>query len=254
MKVLTEQELQKNYEELIQIIKDTFEEESERRENLLKMYQYFEDRMCIAPASGKLNYHYAFVGGYVLHVLNVVEASKKITEVFKQLGGVVDYTDEELVFTALHHDLGKVGDLEDEYYIVNEDDWRRKKFNEIFTNNPKMQFMSVTDRSLYLLGHFNVPVSQKEWLAIKVSDGMYDEANVQYLKTYRPEKSFHSSLPHIIHWADHLSTRAEYSEWKYLEHKQIKKVEEEKEQEETILSEKSKDLFEELFGDMKKSE
>ena len=38
-------------ERLIQIIKDTFEEESERRENLLRMYHYFKDRMMFAPAS-----------------------------------------------------------------------------------------------------------------------------------------------------------------------------------------------------------
>ena len=53
MKELTVEQLEENWNKLIQIIKDTFEEESERRENLLRMYHYFEERMVVAPASGK---------------------------------------------------------------------------------------------------------------------------------------------------------------------------------------------------------
>ena len=172
-----------------------------------------------------------------------------------------DTTEEELVFCALHHDLVKVGDLEHEYYLVQEDDWRRKKLNEWFTQNPEMQFMGVTDRALYLLQHFDVKVTQLEWLAIKVSDGMYDDANVQYLKTFKPEHSFHSSLPYLIHWADHMATRAEYTEWKYSEKKSTEKVNKSvknikqsvnkqiKEKVETQPTSSAKDLFDELFGE-----
>jgi len=50
MKELTPEQIQENWEKLIQIVKDTFEEGSERREKLLNMYHYFEERMCMAPA------------------------------------------------------------------------------------------------------------------------------------------------------------------------------------------------------------
>ena len=256
---LTEQQLLDNYTKLRNIVNETFT--GERLDNLNKMYDFFEERIIVAPASGKPNYHYAFAGGYVLHVLHLVDTARKLTKVYESIGAVIDYTDEELVFCALHHDLGKVGDLEHEYYLVQEDDWRRKKLNEWFTQNPEMQFMGVTDRALYLLQHFDVKVSQLEWLAIKVSDGMYDDANVQYLKTFKPEHSFHSSLPYLIHWADHMATRAEYTEWKYSEEKSTEKVNKSvtnikkavdtqiKEKIESEPTESAKDLFDELFGE-----
>ena len=263
MKELTVEQLEENWNKLIQIIKDTFEEESVRRENLLKMYHYFEERMVVAPASGKPNYHNCYVGGYIEHVLHVTETAKKLMKVYQEIDAVIDFTEEELVFSALHHDLGKVGDLEHEYYIPQEDDWRRKKLNEYFTQNPEMKYMSVTDRALWLLQHFDVKVSQMEYLAIKCSDGMYDDSNKQYLKTFKPENSFQTSLPYIIHWADHMATRAEYTEWKYEEEyenagirdrvqesvttqvtREVKKVEADPEP-----TSSAKDLFNELFGD-----
>ena len=146
MKELTPEQIQENWNKLVQLVEDTFE--GERKENLLKMYEYFEDRMCVAPASGKPNYHNCHIGGYIEHVLHVVETAKKLMTVYQDIGAVIDFNEEELVFSALHHDLGKVGDLDHEYYLPQDDDWRRKKLNEWFTHNPELQYMSVTDRAL----------------------------------------------------------------------------------------------------------
>ena len=55
MKELTTEQIQQNWESLRGIISDTFE--GERLEKLNEMYDYFEDRMVIAPASGKEHYH-----------------------------------------------------------------------------------------------------------------------------------------------------------------------------------------------------
>ncbi len=261
MKELTPEQIQENWNKLVQLVEDTFE--GERKENLLKMYEYFEDRMCVAPASGKPNYHNCHIGGYIEHVLHVVETAKKLMTVYQDIGAVIDFNEEELVFSALHHDLGKVGDLDHEYYLPQDDDWRRKKLNEWFTHNPELQYMSVTDRALWLLQHFDVKISELEYLAIKVSDGMYDDSNKQYLKTFKPENSFRSSLPYLIHWADHMATRAEYTEWKYEEEyenagirdrvkesvttqvdREVKKVDADPEP-----TSSAKDLFNELFGE-----
>ena len=121
-----------------------------------------------------------------------------------------------------------------------------------------MQYMSVTDRALYLLQHFDIKISQVEWLSIKVSDGMYDESNQQYLKTFRPENSFKTSLPYLIHWADHMATRAEFTEWKYGETKSKETVQKsvinikeavKTEVETKLTGDNAKDLFDELFGE-----
>ena len=55
MKQLTEQQLQDNWLKLRRIINDTFD--GERLEKLNTMYDYFEDRMVVAPASAKEHYH-----------------------------------------------------------------------------------------------------------------------------------------------------------------------------------------------------
>ena len=75
MKQLTEQQIVDNWNKLIQLIENTFD--GERKEKLLEMYKYFEDRMSIAPASGKAAYHNAMVGGYVEHVLHVTDCAFK---------------------------------------------------------------------------------------------------------------------------------------------------------------------------------
>ena len=152
MKELKLSEIQKNWDRLRNLINNTFE--GERLEKLNKMYDYFEDRMCVAPASGTEHFHNAHVGGYVEHVLHVVDLALKFTNVWEADGATIDFTVEEIIFAALHHDLGKIGDLEEDYYIPQESEWHRKNRGEIFTHNPKLNYMTVTDRAIFLLNHF----------------------------------------------------------------------------------------------------
>ena len=152
MKQLTPEQIVENWNKLIQLVEDTFD--GERKEKLLKMYSHFEDRMSVAPASGKEHYHNAFVAGYVEHVLHVVDCALQINEVWKKNGATINYSDEELVFAALHHDLGKVGDLEQDYYVPNESDWHRKNQGLIYKHNEDLQFLTVTDRAIFILNHF----------------------------------------------------------------------------------------------------
>ena len=135
MKQLTAEQINNNWKKVIQLIKDTFEAGSERREKLLTMYQYFESRMMMAPASAKEHFHNAFPGGYVEHILHVVDFSIKLFDVWEQSGSYINFTKEELVFAALHHDLGKVGDLENDYYIPNDSTWHRQNQGLIYNHN-----------------------------------------------------------------------------------------------------------------------
>ena len=47
------------------------------------------------------------VGGYVEHILHVVKFSQEVRDIWEKNGATINFTNEELVFTALHHDLGK---------------------------------------------------------------------------------------------------------------------------------------------------
>ena len=96
MKELTPEQIHENWVKLINLIKDTFSEEypDNRREKLLNMYQYFEDRMCVAPASGREHFHNAHVGGYVEHVLHVVDCAVQIKELWVKNNSTINFTDE----------------------------------------------------------------------------------------------------------------------------------------------------------------
>ena len=255
MSKLTEEQIQDNWKKLIQIIKDTFSEDypNNRREKLLNMYHYFEDRMCMAPASGKEHYHNAFVGGYVEHVLHVIDCAIQIKEMWKNNGGTINFTDEELIFAAMHHDLGKVGDLEEDYYIPNESDWHRKNQGLIFSHNPKLQYMTVTDRAIFILNHFEISMTEWEYIGLRLTDGLYEEANKNYYIGYQPSRSLKSNIAYILHQADSMATHIEYDKWKQsTEEEKVevkKRVENIKKELDPELKTKHKDLFNELFGD-----
>jgi hypothetical protein len=248
MKELTPEQIQENWEKLIQIIKDTFEEGSERREKLLNMYHYFEERMCMAPASGKEHFHNAHAGGYVEHVIHVTNLALQIKDVWESNGASINFTDEELVFAALHHDLGKVGDLADDYYTPNDSDWHRKNQGMIYKHNPNLQFMTVTDRALFLLQHFGINMTDNEYIGLKLTDGLYEEANKSYYIGYMPHKQLRTNIAYILHQADMMATHIEYDEWKRGDHDAVI-VKKENVKENTENSKRAHDLFKELFDE-----
>ena len=209
---LTPEQIKSNWDTLINYI-DTFIT-GDRKDNLLTFYKKYEDRLIMMPAAHKKEYHNAFPGGYVDHVNRVIEAALKINSVWVEFGVEQNYTIEELVFSAMNHDLGKMGDEENESYIPQTDQWRKDKLGEDYTFNTKLEYMSVPDRGLYLLTSHGVTYSKNEWSAIKLHDGLYDEANKPYLMSWAPETKIRTSLVHIIHQADFLAAKIEFErEW-----------------------------------------
>ena len=258
MKQLSEQQIVENWNKLMKLIEDTFE--GDRLKKLKTMYVYFEDRMSVAPASGKAAYHNAMVGGYVEHVLHVVDSALQIKELWEKNGATINFTDEELIFAAMHHDLGKVGDLDEDYYIPQDSEWHRKNRGEIFKHNPKLQYMSVTDRAIFLLNHFGIPMTQWEYIGLRLTDGLYEEANKSYYISYNPDWSLKSNIAYILHQADSMATHIEYDQWMRQDEEyntnlttNMKKAVngEKKSEPSPKLSSKSQDLFDELFGETK---
>ena len=252
MKQLTEKQILDNWNKLIKLIEDTFD--GERKEKLLEMYKHFEDRMVTAPASGKAAYHNAMVGGYVEHVLHVTDCALKIKNLWESERAMINFTDEELIFAAMHHDLGKVGDLENDYYIPQDSEWHRKNRGEIFKHNPALQYMTVTDRAIFILNHFQITMSEWEYIGLRLTDGMYEDANKSYYMSYNPDWSLKSNIAYILHQADMMATHIEFDEWQRADEEVSNKFKkavttEEKPQPSEKLSEKSADLFDELFGD-----
>ena len=256
MKQLTPEQIQENWQQLRDLITETFE--GERLEKLNEMYDYFEDRMIIAPASGKEHYHNAHIGGYVEHVLHVTDCAVQLKKVWEDNNATINFSDEELIFAAIHHDLGKVGDMDKDYYVPQESEWHRKNKGEIFTHNDELQYMTVTDRAIFLLNQFGLVMSEKEYIGLRLTDGLYEEANKSYYISYNPAWQLKSNIAYILHQADSMATHIEYDVWKRGEEQEEIRVEQNVENikkavtmEETSdqLSQKSKDLFDELFGE-----
>ena len=208
---LSAEQIQKNYEKHLKII-DTYI--GERKDAIKSMINHMEETYVMAPASGKTWYHNAFAGGYVDHVNRVVEYAVKQSRLYKEMGGTVDYTEEELVFAALFHDLGKIGDGDIPNYIPQTDKWRQDKLSEMYTFNSDLQFMLIPDRSLYILQKFGIKVSQKEFLGIRLHDGVFDKANEAYFFSNVESSRQKTSIISVLHSADFLASKVEYDMWK----------------------------------------
>ena len=206
MKVKKEAELNANYDKFIAVLKKYFT--GERLERLLHMYSEKElgINLTLSPASGSKHYHNAYIGGYIDHIFNVTKNAMKMKELFLSQGGEIDFTDEELVFSCLHHDLGKLGIAGQLHYIPNDNDWQVKNNGTLFKRNDVISYMTLTDRTFYTLNHYGIQYNEKEYFAIKLTDGMYDEDNQKYLKGHDLSKQLRYSLQFIMHWADHMST------------------------------------------------
>jgi len=210
---LTAEQIQQNWIDLEETIKVFIEEP--RRSQLLDFYSKYSDRIMMMPAAHKKEYHNAFPGGYVDHVLRVVDCALKLNDIWIEMGvDTSTYTKEELVFSAINHDLGKMGDEENESYIPQTDKWRREKLGEDYMFNNKIPFASVPDRGLFMLQSHGIKYTFNEMLAIQTHDGLYDEGNKKYLFTYLPEQKPRTSLPFILHQADLMAARIEFErEW-----------------------------------------
>jgi hypothetical protein len=269
---MTPDQIQSNWDELMDVVNNKFT--GERKDNLLKLYNHFEQRMMFAPASGVTYYHSAFPGGYVCHVLNITRFALKLKDMYDDIGmHTSEYSEEDVIFCTLHHDLGKIGNMEYDYYIPNESEWHRINQGKLYDYNDKIHHMTVTDRSIWLLNQFNIKMSELEYLSLRLADGMYEDANKGYLMGYGEGKNLKSNLPYLIHEADMLATRWEKEQYMFgdnpgipyddilsgevVSHKQSKPKKVSKSYakpkqlniKDDELNQRSKDLFNELFGD-----
>lgn len=163
----------------------------------LALVDHLGERLALCPASSRKEYHAAFPGGLVDHSLRVLSNAMKLCKAFGW-----EVPKDSLIIGCLFHDLGKVGDHEQDYYLPQDSDWHREKLGEMYKYNRDMQYMTVPDRGVWLCQHFGLKLSQAEWLAIKLNDGQYADENAPY-KMKEPR------LVDIVHTADLISTKQE---------------------------------------------
>ena len=170
------------------------------RTGMNELVDSIKEELALCPASGRLDFHNAFPGGLCDHSLRVLNNAAKLT---KEHGWTGKFSKESLILSALFHDVGKVGMPTDKgwipYYIPQESDWHRDKLGEIYKHNDKLPYMSVPQRSVFIMQYFNVKLSYDEYLAILLNDGWVLQENKGYCLKEPP-------LAHVIMTADYIST------------------------------------------------
>lgn len=169
----------------------------DRSEYIENMIDHLEERLFIAPASSRLSYHCAHPGGLVEHSLNVLRNLKKLIKLYN-----VDITQESMIIVSLFHDLGKVGDLDNSYYLDQDSDWHREKLGQMYKINEKIQSMPNAERGLWLMQHFGVRLSLDEWVAIRINDGQGVDENKPYFGN-------EPTLAMLLQHADQMATKQE---------------------------------------------
>lgn len=206
MKNMSAEEISSNLEKFYTFIEDYIP--GERGAKLKNFYQSIEETLIMSPASSRLEHHNCFPGGYLDHVVRVVSSALILHRVWDKFGQKSTYTLEELVFSAINHDLGKLGTNDKPFYIPNDNQWQIDKQGVMYKFNYD-HHMRISDRSLFFLQKADIPVSEVEYIAIKIHDGLYEEGNKPYLLTFSPDAHLKTTLPHVLHQADLMSSQIE---------------------------------------------
>lgn len=188
-----------------------------RVRELTQMYNELDDDdRLLSPASSIEHFHNAFPGGYMDHVLRVVDYSEREYHRWKEDGLLTDNFDlEELLFAAFHHDLGKLGlpGKGNVLFVPNTSDWHVKNQGKIYVTNPALPHAVDADTSLFLLQHYGIKMTWQEQYAIRVHGGPYDKINEPYNFTFWADNKPKTNIGTILHYADLKATRFEFERW-----------------------------------------
>lgn len=194
---LTPEEIDQNWKKFRSLCEKT----GSRAAALSEMLDDLDERLCLAPASAKLDYHGAFPGGLVDHSLRVLNNLVVLNNAYGW-----KLPKDSMIIGALFHDIGKVGmpgrSDENNFYLPQTDSWRAEKLGEEYKYNDELPYLSTPDRSLFLMQHYGIPLTVDEFLAVKLNDGFKPEENKKYCLKIRP-------LVYGIQTADYISTMEE---------------------------------------------
>jgi len=134
------------------------------------------ERILMCPASPRESQYGAYGGGLVEHSLEVAKVMRDLVLVYN-----ISVPVNSILKVGLLHDLGKIGDLDKDYFVEQTSDWHRDKLGQVYKFNEELNKMSVSHRTLYLLQHFGITLTNDEWLAVQLAQGSHFEENRFYV-------------------------------------------------------------------------
>jgi hypothetical protein len=164
------------YEKYFNLLKRVFD--PEKVEN---MFESLGERIAVCPIS-----NLETEGG---QPGSMVEFSLHIAQKAKDFASEHDLV-KSAIRVSLVHELGRIGDLEHSLYKEQDSDWHREKLGQTYKFNEECPKMNVSHRTLFLLQHFGIELTQDEWIATLMSHG-YDSDDHRF---YKPQSHILSSV------------------------------------------------------------
>jgi len=133
-------------------------------------------RLVACPASPRNDQYGCYPGGVIKHALEVTALMRTLADAYNFSVPVAS-----ILKVGLLHEIGKVGDMESDYFVEQDSDWHREKLGQHYKYNEDLNRMSVSHRTLYLLQHYGISLAKEEWLAIQLASGSHFEENRFYV-------------------------------------------------------------------------
>lgn len=138
--MLSKEDLQKNKEKILSLLKST------KREGIDKVIGYLEKNDFFEMPSS-LHRHHNWEGGLAQHCLGVYDRLRKTGE---------NLNDDSIILTSMLHDICKIGKI----YKEENGEWNEKREDEL-------QIPGHGDRSVKLLDNIGLDLTEEEKKAIK---------------------------------------------------------------------------------------
>ena len=130
----------------------------------------FADRIATCPLSTRTSYIGCYPGGLVTCSLRITSTMRKLADMYQE-----DISPASIFKVGLLHDVGKVGDINNDLFLSQDSEWHREKLGELFKYNELAPRMPHAERTLFLLQHFGIKLTYDEYVAIAQAHGLGDE-------------------------------------------------------------------------------
>lgn len=169
-----------------------------RCKDLLEFFGERELTLSSSPYSVRDEGVGSYPGGYIVTINKLIETSLVMDKVWERFGYKKSYTIDELVFSALTCEIGKLGTNDEPFFLKNDNSWEVEKRGLLYKYNPKYTNFKYSDGSIFLLQSSGITLSENEFMAIKLYGSVCDEENSHY---YRFENQPKSNLFRILNQA-----------------------------------------------------
>jgi hypothetical protein len=120
------------------------------------------ERILMCPAEPRNDSPGCEPGGLIQQAITVAKGMKRLNDGFN-----MGTTTESILLVGLFHEIGKIGNFDEPYFVPEEEGWRREKLGAFYKPNERLGRMTIPERSLVLLNHYGVKLTEEEFMAIR---------------------------------------------------------------------------------------